>query len=52
MKNQIRKFRERAGLTQAELAKLLDTDEGSVSRWETGNRPLTPEVIQRLTRIF
>jgi transcriptional regulator with XRE-family HTH domain len=50
--NRIKELRERAGLSQGELAKLLDVDEGSVSRWEAGRRPLSPVVIERLARIF
>lgn len=52
MANRIREFRERAGLTQAELAKLVDTDEASLSRWENSARPLTPRVIEQFARIF
>jgi transcriptional regulator with XRE-family HTH domain len=52
MPNQIRELRERAGLTQGELAKLADTTEGVISRWERAERPLTPESIEVLSRIF
>lgn len=52
MANRIRYFRERAGLTQGELALLIATDETSVSRWESGARPLTPRVVERLAQIF
>src|SRR3989442_15747620 len=52
MKNRIRYFRERARLTQAEIATLLGTDETSVSRWENGSRSLTPQIIEKLSRLF
>lgn len=52
MQNRIRALRERARLTQTELAKLLDVDETAVSRWESGSRPLTPTVLGRLAKIF
>src|SRR5216110_2474018 len=52
MNNRIKELRERAGLSQGELAKLLEVDEGSISRWEAGRRPLSPDVIERLARIF
>jgi transcriptional regulator with XRE-family HTH domain len=52
MKNRIRELREQARLSQAEVAKLLDVDEASVSRWECGKRPLTPAVIEKLAGIF
>ncbi len=50
--NRIRYFRERARLTQAELATLIGTDETAVSRWESGARPLTPQIIEKLSRLF
>jgi DNA-binding XRE family transcriptional regulator len=50
--NRIRYFRERARLTQAEVATLLATDETSVSRWEHGSRALTPQIIEKLSRLF
>ena len=50
--NRIRYFRERARLTQAEVATILGTDETSVSRWENGSRALTPQIIEKLSRLF
>ncbi len=50
--NRIRHLRERARLTQAEVATLLGTDETSVSRWENGSRALTPQIIEKLSRLF
>jgi transcriptional regulator with XRE-family HTH domain len=33
-----RELRERAGLTQRELARLLDVTPATISRWESGDR--------------
>jgi transcriptional regulator with XRE-family HTH domain len=52
MQNRIRDLRERARLTQTELATLLGVDETAVSRWESGSRPLTPTVLARLAKVF
>jgi transcriptional regulator with XRE-family HTH domain len=52
MTNRIREFRERARLTQAELAKLLDVNESDVCRWEGGKRPLSPATIEKLAALF
>jgi transcriptional regulator with XRE-family HTH domain len=52
MANRIRELREKAGLNQGELAKLMDADAGRISRWESGQRPLSPDAIERLAHIF
>jgi len=52
MRNRIRELRERARLTQAELATLLGVDESDVSRWEGGKRPLSPAIIEQIAAIF
>ena len=52
MVNRLKALREQAHLTQREVAKLLDVDEPTVSRWESGRRPLPPEVIEKLARVF
>jgi transcriptional regulator with XRE-family HTH domain len=35
----IRAKRDAAGWTQRQLAQMLDTDQGTVSRWENGDTP-------------
>ena len=50
--NRVRELRERAGLTQGELAILAGTTEGTISRVERGARPFTPALITALSRIF
>lgn len=52
MNNRIRELRQRIGLTQEEVAVLAGTTETSLSRWERGERPLTPAIISILTKIF
>lgn len=52
MTNRIRKLRERARLTQAELARLLSADESDVCRWEGGKRALSPATIEKLATVF
>lgn len=37
---QMRELREAAGLTQADLAGLLDVAKDTVARWERGERPI------------
>ena len=52
MQNRIRELRERARLTQVELATLLGVSENDVSRWECSKRPLSPATIERLAAVF
>lgn len=52
-KNELKKFRERIGMNQGELAKALSVAGNTVSRWELGEReipkflPLALETIER-----
>lgn len=46
--NRIKEVRERKGITQGQLAKLLGTTQGAVQFWENGKREPT---IQRLKDI-
>jgi transcriptional regulator with XRE-family HTH domain len=41
----IREWRESRGLTQQQLAERLDTDSGTVSRYETGKRRLDAPIM-------
>ena len=52
MTNRIRELRERARLTQRELAVLLNVNESDLSRWEAGRRPLSPAVIEKIAGVF
>jgi transcriptional regulator with XRE-family HTH domain len=44
----IRKYRDRHGLTQAELARKLDVAQKTVSRWEAGSRLVDLELVPRV----
>lgn len=50
--DEIRSFRERLGLTQAELAKLLRLGANTISRWEAGRNVQTQamDILFRLIR--
>lgn len=50
--NRVRELRVRSRLSQTELAKLIDRDETSISRYESGEYKLTPELSDRLARVF
>ena len=50
MANRVRELRERAGLTQQELADLADTTPQQISRLERGQRKLPPEWMERLAK--
>jgi transcriptional regulator with XRE-family HTH domain len=52
--NVIRLIRAFAGLTQAELAEELGTDQGSVSKWETDEewgRPLPEKHVRKIAKV-
>ena len=52
MRNRIRELREKANLTQREVAVLLDVDESDISKWEAGKRALTPGTIEKFAALF
>lgn len=47
----IAQARERAGLTQAELARLLKKSRSSVNEWESGLHAPPPVVLQDISRV-
>lgn len=49
---QLRAIREEHGLKQAELAEQLGISASYLSQLENDDRPLTPALVERLTRIF
>ena len=49
MKNNLRTIRENRGLSQADLAKLVNTSEPQISRLETGERGLDQKWLIRLS---
>ena len=51
--NNIRRYRERAGLTQKELAnKLLLSNPSTIQKWEVGRNRVYPEYLYELCKIF
>lgn len=48
--NRIKQIRERRGLTQDQLAELVDTTQPTIMRLERGQRKLTVEWMQRLAK--
>lgn len=48
----LRQWLDAAGLTQAELARLLNVDAAQVSRWCTGRAPLRGEYVDRLIELL
>lgn len=52
--NQIMRLRERAGLTQRQVAQALGKTDQTVSNWETGARApkLTPTEMLKLCRVL
>lgn len=50
--NRIRLLRERAGMKQSELGKLLNVKDSAISKYETGKIPLTADTLTSLSEIF
>lgn len=48
MPNSIKKLRERAGLTQSQLAKMAKVDQANLSQWENGNKMMREDTIRKL----
>lgn len=47
---QARKARQKANLTQEQLAKMIGTTFVQVSRWENGKRPLSMKWLQKIAK--
>lgn len=50
--NRIRSLREELGLSQIDLAQLLQCHNGTVSKYELEKIPLTDDILKKLSRIF
>ena len=50
--NRVRVLREQAGMTQAELGKLLNVRDAAISKYESGKIPLTGDTLLLLSQIF
>lgn len=48
----IRRYRRERGLTQIELARLLNVDQATISRWESGKQDPLPMMQTRLRGLF
>lgn len=46
----IKELREKAGLTQSQLAEMVDTSQPQIKRLESGERELTPAWAERLAQ--
>lgn len=52
MGEKIRMFREKAGMTQKELADALKLNQSSVARWETGEQNPTASKIGQIAQVL
>lgn len=50
--NKIKQLREKKGLTQVEMARLLSIQHSTISQWETGKRTPDYETLRRLAGFF
>ena len=50
--NTIRELREKKGVTQTELGKILGVTKNSISYYENGKRQLTPDMLLKLAEYF
>lgn len=50
--NCIKEIRKRKGITQVELAKLLDVTQGAVQKLESGENDLTGKMLKKLANVL
>ncbi|WP_324825127.1 helix-turn-helix transcriptional regulator [Sinanaerobacter sp. ZZT-01] len=50
--NRIKMLREKKGLTQSELGKILHVKDSAISKYESEKIPLTAETLRVLSKIF
>ena len=48
----LEKARKQAGLTQDSVAGYLEVDQGLISKYEKGERPITSDALDRLADLF
>lgn len=48
----IKNYRIKKGLSQAELARLMDTTQAAVAMWETGARKPRTDKLQKLAEVL
>ena len=47
-----RQIREKAGLTQSEVARAIDVSQAAIAKWETGKRTPTGNVAERYAALL
>lgn len=52
MKNYIKQFRSRAGMTQEQLAEVIDTTAMTISRLELGKLPIDTNWLEKITPVL
>jgi transcriptional regulator with XRE-family HTH domain len=52
MKNQLKKFRVEAGLTQVEVAQAVGVTQPNYYRWEAGQAPIPETQLNKLAKVF
>ena len=50
--NKIKEFRERLGITQDELAKAINTSQGTIAHYEVGRRNVDLKTCRNITQFF
>jgi transcriptional regulator with XRE-family HTH domain len=48
----LKSLRERSGFTQSNIAKYLKVDQSLISKYETGERALTSDMLEKLAALF
>ncbi len=48
----LEKLRKQAGFTQEAVAEYLEVDQGLISKYEKGERPITSDALDRLADLF
>lgn len=49
---EIKKYRELAGITKADLARIMEVDQAAVARWETGEAMPRASKLPKLADLF
>lgn len=48
----LKELRERSGLRQIDVAKILDVDQGAISKWENGVNPPLSKYRKTLAKLY
>lgn len=48
----LREYREKSGLRQVDVAKIMDVDQAAVSKWETGETKPSRKYHARLAKLY